>query len=132
MPSRGQIHSGGSIDTGPATTAVTMPSSMDKFARTEVAADRGAQGHLGQIAPCGSDQVYARALEWSDDVPDRRAGGGGYQHGRTLDASDRTWKKKLIVQWQRRRCRKLGDFGFGTEHGKTQRARSADLSLRRA
>jgi hypothetical protein len=40
--------------------------------------------------------------------------------------------EKLIVQWQRRWCRELGDFGFGTQHGKTQRARSADLSLRRA
>src|SRR5580658_1017701 len=31
MPSRGQIHSGGSIDTGPATTPVTKPSSTDKL-----------------------------------------------------------------------------------------------------
>src|SRR5258708_13128935 len=31
MPSRGQIHSGGSIDTGPATTAVTKPSSIDRL-----------------------------------------------------------------------------------------------------
>jgi hypothetical protein len=42
-------------------------------AGTEVADDRGAQGHLGQIVPCGSDQVYARPLGRSDDVPDRQA-----------------------------------------------------------
>ena len=41
-------------------------------------------------------------------------------------------RKNSLFSRQRRRCRELGDFGIGTEHGKTQWARSADLSVRRA
>jgi hypothetical protein len=31
MPGSGQIHSGGSVDTGPTAIAVTKPSSVDRF-----------------------------------------------------------------------------------------------------